>query len=69
MCHIEADCPSLSHVIKNKQHKKMWTERAGMNDDPLIFATKLALNSNTQSSRLISKYITRDVRGDETDRH
>lgn len=40
-----------------------------MNDDPLIFATKLALNSNTPSSRLISKYITRDVRGVEADRH
>ena len=71
VCYLEAGYPSLSQMIKNKQHKffkKIWAERSSMNDDPLTFTIRLALDSNTPNSRLISQYMTSDVRDYEKDR-
>ena len=62
VCYAELGYPTLKDLINHKQHKfyhKMWTERAERLDDPLTFAMKSAISSNTQIGKLIDK-MTRD---------
>uniref|UniRef100_A0A0P4VRG8 Reverse transcriptase domain-containing protein n=1 Tax=Scylla olivacea TaxID=85551 RepID=A0A0P4VRG8_SCYOL len=60
VCYAEVGLPSVSDLIKVKQHKffrNIWLERSGMNDDPLILAIRVTLASRTPTSRNIDTFI------------
>ncbi len=61
VCYAEVGLPSLPDLIKLKQHKffrRMWQERSGMNDDPLILAIRVTLASRTPTARCLDSFVT-----------
>ncbi len=64
VCYVEAGCPPLPQIVKNKQHtfyRKMWQERYNILDDTFMFAIKLVLDSRSPTSRLICRCVMTDV--------
>lgn len=60
VCYAEVGYPALPDYIRVRQHTffyKMWQERCGMQDDPLVFAIKVASESNTPTGKLINEII------------
>ena len=56
ICLVELGMPPLKALIKRKQRtffSKMWLERNGMDDDPLIYAMHTVLNYNDSQSRVL----------------
>lgn len=65
LCYLEAGYPSLSDLVKHKQHKfirNIWSERNVMNDDPLIHVIKIVLESNCVTSQTVHEYINTGVK-------
>lgn len=65
ICYVESGCHSLKDFIINKQHKfffKIWTERQGYIDDPLMHVINTVIATNTPTSRMVNEYISTDVK-------
>ncbi len=62
VCYAELRYPTLSDLVKYKQHKffYMWPKRANMVDDPLSFAIKSAIALNNPVGKTVVQ-MTRDV--------
>lgn len=61
VCYAEVGMPSLPDLIRLKQHKffrRMWLERSGMSDDPLMLAVRVTLASRTPTARRIDSFIS-----------
>ncbi len=61
VCYAEVGLPSLPDLIKLKQHnffRRMWQERSGMSDDPLILAIRVTLASRTPTARCLDSFIS-----------
>ena len=60
VCYAEVGLPSLPDLIKLKQHnffRKIWQERSGMMDDPLVLAIRLTLTSRTPTAGCLNTFI------------
>ncbi len=60
-CYAEIGLPSLPDLIRLKQHnffRRMWQERSGMSDGPLVLDIRVTLASRTQTARCIDSFIS-----------
>ena len=64
LCYIESGCPPLQALVKSKQRNffaKMYAERSGMDDDPLGFALRVALNTRYNTKSYVSDLINNNI--------
>ena len=64
VCYVESGYPSLPDFVKYRQHqffRKMWNERSSMDDDPLAFAIRKVIATNTQAGNFVSELIESEI--------
>ena len=60
LCYLESGSPPVKDLIKYKQRKffkKMWVERQGQLDDPLVHAMTITIQSNSSTGKYIESLI------------
>ena len=64
ICMVELGLPPLKALVISRQRnffKKMWLERNGMDDDPLIYGMQLLFRYNDAVSRLVRGFTMNDT--------